>query len=146
MSCSIAAAFVFASFYLTHSTNAKMVQNDFVVSLNEGQRETYNKIIKERSGIYFQGLMLGLVLGLAYLFVRKERKLIDICAFASILFATSYFYYILKPKTDWILPYLNAEQSNKWLDVYKTMSYRYHLGFFIGFVGFTIMAYGSFCK
>ena len=146
MSCSIATAFIVASFFVMMNTNAKMLKNDFVSSLNEGQKEIYMKIIQERSSIYLQGMFLGLVLGVIFLMTQKDKSVVQICGFASILFAVSYFYYILKPKSEWILPYLDTEQSKKWLEIYKTMSYRYHLGFFVGFIGFTFFAYGGVCK
>ena len=54
----------------------------------------------------------------------------------AISYSVNYFFYILHPKTDYMVLHLNTEKERKaWLDIYKTMQFNYHLGFALGLVG-----------
>jgi hypothetical protein len=58
------------------------------------------------------------------------------CIVASTMFIVQYFYYILYPKSDWILLHLNTdEQKKKWLDIYRVMQRSCHEGVALGIAG-----------
>ena len=118
--------------------------------LNPQQIVIYNKIVKERRNHYLQGNILGLILALIYFFNsgKFERKT-NICAFVLIAMTTSYYYYTLKPKTDYMLRHLtDTLQVEAWLSKYNTMKRRYHIGYLLGGLGYLLLSYGlySFSK
>lgn len=145
LTCGIALAFVVASLFIMFLTNKQLLIGNFMKMLNEEQKQIYKKIIMERAKNYIVGSILGVILGFVYLYLQKKRGTPQICAFVAIVFAVSYFYYYLAPKSDWMLPHLDREQALAWFDIYKTMSYKYHLGFALGLVGYTVLAFGI-CK
>ncbi len=60
---------------------------------------------------------------------------------------TQYLVYQLYPKKQWMLNSLETrEQIDGWLDVYKYMKTKYHLGMALGLVGFILAAYGGLFK
>lgn len=114
-------------------------------SLSPTLQDVYTDISRERNNLYLQGLVLGIFLAITYLYF--SRGTLDIfsnsCVFTGIAVAIQYFYYILTPKTVYMLPLLeNQEQVQLWHNVYKTMQGRYHLGMLIGFIGYFSIAYG----
>ena len=114
-------------------------------SLTPDLLDVYQDVARERNNLYLQGLVLGVVLAMVFLYFSKGS--LDVfgnsCVFTGIATAVQYFYYILTPKTVYMLPLLgNQEQVELWHDVYKTMQGRYHLGMLIGFIGYFTLAYG----
>ena len=69
-----------------------------------------------------------------------------ICIVMSISFITNYFYYILSPKSDWMLNHVNdKEQVKAWLQMYREMSYNYHLGLVLGIIAVGIFSFAFRC-
>ena len=59
----------------------------------------------------------------------------NVCIIITITLVTNYLFYILYPKKDYMILHLkNKEQIEEWLDIYKYMQFRYHLGFVLGIV------------
>ena len=87
-----------------------------------------------RKTIYLQGLILGFVCSLIFLFINKfKSKQVILLTSISITFVINYFYYILYPKKKYMISILNSKKENKaWLKIYKTMQIRYHVGFLFG--------------
>ena len=69
-----------------------------------------------------------------------------LCVVGAITFITHYFYYILSPKSDWMILHLKENQMNDWLNVYKTMQYKYHTGFVIGIISVMILSNSFKCN
>jgi hypothetical protein len=68
-----------------------------------------------------------------------------ISLFLAITIPISVIYYLLMPKSDWMLNHLKTPEQNKaWLEVYKTMKYRYLIGFILGSLSAIPIAY-SLC-
>jgi hypothetical protein len=122
-------------------------------SLDEKQKEVYEKIVNERKNIALQGYGLGLGLSVGYLvsrhFMTKRKgsllssSVSSLCLTAAITFIVQYFYYILSPKSDWMLNQLtNEEQKQQWLKVYRAYSWNYHLSMLIGLIGAGLLGYG----
>jgi uncharacterized protein YacL len=112
-------------------------------SLDENQKEIYANILREREKIYLYGLILGILLSSLYLyFSNKSYVKYNVCIFTSIILVTQYLFYMLYPKTHYMLEFMkNQDQVNKWLEVYKTMQNRYYLGGLFGIAGFLILGY-----
>ena len=64
----------------------------------------------------------------------------------SVSFFTNYFYYMLSPKTDWMLNHVESkEQTQAWLKMYRTCSFNYHAGLVLGIIGMGVFAYAFRC-
>jgi len=154
-SCMFASVFLIANIYTMFSCSNDNNKQEFKNTLTQQQQVLYEKIIQERKKIYYGGFLLGIVLsflavyfGNKFLFSRnsKSAALPKICMIASITFVTNYLFYILYPKTDYMLLHLNDKtQIQGWLTIYKKMQFKFHLGFVLGIIAVIIYAYG-FCK
>ena len=109
-------------------------------------QEKYKSIVEERKNTYIQGIILGLVV--SYILLRNlntANKYYRIMSHVAITMLVTVFYYLLKPKKDYILKYLKTEDDNiAWLEVYKTMRHRYIIGMILGFVA-AIPISNSYC-
>ena len=154
-SCMFASVFLIANIYTMFSCSNDNRKQEFKNTLTKEQQVLYEKIIDERKKIYYGGFLLGIVLsfiavyfGNKLLFSKnsKSSTLPKICMIASITFVTNYLFYILYPKTDYMLLHLNDKtQIQGWLNIYKKMQFKFHLGFILGIIAVIIYSYG-FCK
>ena len=167
LTCSIAILFLIANLYTMLSVDCtdvdNMKENDnnsikalFYKLLNNDQKNTYKNIIDERKSIYFKGYGIGLVLSFILIFVYKyllhssDKKKMSIwmivCMTGAITFTTNYLFYILSPKTTYMVQHLeNQEQINAWLNIYRTMQVKYHIGLVLGIAAIMIFAYANRC-
>ena len=155
-SCLFASVFLIANIYMMFSCINDTNKSEFKKTLTNKQKAIYETLISERKNIYYGGFILGIALSLLALyigenylfFIDKKNKatLPKVCTVATITFITNYFFYILYPKTDYMLLHLtNKAQIEGWLAIYKKMQYKFHFGFVLGIIAITIYAYG-FCK
>ena len=149
ITCIIALVFLIANIYTIFScSNNKELKKNFLNVLNEEQKITYEKIINERKNIYYSGYILGILLSLiGYFSIKKFTKMKFnktslICFVGAITFITNYLFYILYPKSDYMLLHLNdKKQIQEWLNIYRTMQVKFHIGFVLG-----ILAVMIFCS
>ena len=149
ITCIIALVFLIANIYIIFScSNNKELKKNFLNVLNEEQKITYEKIIDERKNIYYSGYILGIILSLIGYFSIKKfttmrfNKVSLICFVGAITFVTNYLFYILYPKSDYMLLHLNdKKQIQEWLNIYRTMQFKFHIGFVLG-----ILAVMIFCS
>lgn len=158
MSCAISLVFIIGMVYMNLFVDKVGVAQSFLSTLSEKQREIYGKIVGERKSIYFSGYGIGLVLSLLLVGLFKygwfEKvglggnvgnwgKMGVACFTGAVTFLVSYFYYILSPKSDFMIMHIQGEkQKLAWLKVYRTMQYHYHLGMFLGVVGVALLNAG----
>ena len=94
----------------------------------------YDTIVKERTALYIQGLLIGMLL--AYIILLNyniTNRFHRISLFFGITLFSTALYYLLMPKSDYMLNHLKTKEENQaWLSVYKTMNYRYLIGFVLG--------------
>lgn len=146
ITCIIALVFLIANIYTILScSNNKKLKKNFLNVLNEQQRITYENIINERKNIYYGGYIIGIVLSLiAYFGIKKFtkmkfNKISLMCFVGAITFVTNYLFYILYPKSDYMLLHLNDKrQIEEWLKIYKTMQFKFHIGFVLGIIAVMI--------
>lgn len=146
--CIIAFIILFTNIYIVISCS-KTEKNDFINVLNKQQISTYQKIIDERKNIYFMGYILGIILSIFMIYfvksIYKNFKLTNkyiVCLVGSTTLITNYLFYILYPKTNYMLLHLNdKKQIEEWLKIYKKMQYKYHLGFVLGIIAAMIFSY-----
>ena len=76
----------------------------------------------------------------------KRKGLNKICFIGGITLLVNYFYYMLSPKTDYMILHLNEEnQREKWLNIHKTMQFKYHIGLLLGIIASMVLAYAVKC-
>ena len=146
ITCVIALVFLIANIYTILScSNNKEIKQKFLNVLNEEQKNIYEKIINERKYIYYSGYVLGIILSLIGYFIIKKltkmrfNKISLICFVGSITFVTNYLFYILYPKSDYMLLHLSDKrQISEWLNIYRTMQIKFHIGFVLGIIAVMI--------
>ena len=129
---------------------ALMVSNDPFVKnyrnkLPNEIKSEYDRIVAERQQIYFTGYIIGFVVSIfVIIVVLKMRMPVSamICLTVVVSTVINYFYYILSPKTNYMIDLLKTdEQRQDWLKIYKSMQYYYHFSFVLGAVAVGVFAY-----
>ena len=151
-SCAIAFIFIVANIYCcAFSHRSGGVIQEFTAKLSPDTQRRYAAITQERQGIYFMGLFLGFILAMILLVCCRKYFLGGggrgghagaLCMVAAVAFSVNYFYYILSPKSDWMVLHLKSgEETQAWLTVYRTMQYNYHIGLVLGILA--VVAFGN---
>lgn len=137
----ISIAFICATIATT--TNVKHVKKDLLDQLTDKEKVIYSEIIEERKNIYYQGLILGDLIASIYLFFTFDQNLFrTLFVSIGITFIVNYFYYVLTPKSKYMLQYLDTPEENMaWLKIYRFMQVRYHAAFLYGLVASGFMYY-----
>jgi uncharacterized membrane protein YkgB len=150
--CLVATALIISMIYFQNATTKSKVVQVYKDQLPSNLQERYKKISNQRLRIYFYGYILGFILSfiiIMYNYSSKRNKLTNtslICLVIVVSFFTNYFYYILSPKTDWMLNHINSpEQTKAWLTMYRTMQINYHIGLVIGIVAVGVFAFAFRC-
>jgi uncharacterized membrane protein YkgB len=148
----ISAAFVIGMIYFYNMTDKSEIVKHYKQKLSSDQQKRYEKIVEERTRISYTGYILGLVISLFIIFYNmnlKGSKLSNtsiVCTVIATSFLTNYFYYMLSPKTDWMLNHMNSqEEVRTWLQMYKEMQYNYHMGIVLGIIAVGVLAYAFRC-
>lgn len=151
-SCFIAIIFLIANFYtMFMCMNSKEKQN-FFNTLEPAQKKVYTKIINERKTIYYTGFAIGIVisiillnLDIKFLKVIKSKREKNVCFVVATTFIINYLFYIIYPKSNYMILHLNDKQQVKeWLNIYRSMQLNYHLGFVFGIIAVGFFA-NSYC-
>jgi hypothetical protein len=145
--CLIASLFIGGSIMTMQKCGDCAPYKGYLDGMTPEQRELYMKIKNERMRIYYIGLVVGTILAFTYIYANRNKTndglFKHVCTFVAIAMGTQYLVYQLHPKTHWMLRSLNKkEQIDGWLEVYKDMKYKYHLGFLLGSIGYTLLSYG----
>ncbi len=145
--CIIAFIFLIANIYSILSCS-NVNKDNFYNVLTNIQKDKYNKIIDERRNIYYMGYGLGLLLSIIGFFIIKKflklklSNMSIVCFVGAITFITNYLFYILYPKSDYMLLHLNdKKQIEEWLKIYKKMQFNFHIGFVFGIIAIMIFCY-----
>jgi len=111
----------------------------FMNTLNNDQKEIYNKIIKERLSLYFGGMLLGIFIGLLYLFYSKKSNR-NVCIFIVIVFVTKMIVYKGYPKSTYMLYHLDKKvQVDAWTDIYRNMKKIWMLSFVFAIISYILI-------
>jgi hypothetical protein len=152
ISCMISAVFVIGMIYFYHMTDKSAIVKHYKEMLSPELQKRYEKISQERRAISYYGYGLGLIFSLCLIFYYLQIKKVKmsasalVCMATATTFLTNYFYYMLSPKTDWMLNHMNKqEEVNAWLQMYKAMQYNYHMGMALGVVAVGVFASAFRC-
>ena len=152
ISCIISAVFIIGMIYFYNLTDKSEIVKHYKSSLPNNLQKRYENISKERMTISYYGYGLGLLISLFIIFYNLKIKGVKmntfslVCTVMATCFLTNYFYYMLSPKSDWMLNHINnQEQVKAWLLMYREMSYNYHMGIALGIVAVGILAFAFRC-
>lgn len=144
--CGIGAALIVGTVLTSLVSKEDTVFKEYRKSLSPEQITKLDAIANNRLSLYIQGTLLGIVLVTVFALSGLMGRMSSFatgCTFLMIVLVSQYFYYILMPKQDWMLLHLNSrEQNDKWLRVYRYMSFRWHIGLLLGLVGFFLLGRG----
>jgi uncharacterized protein YacL len=149
ISCMISAIFIIGMIYFYIRTETDDVVKNYADSLTPELRARYENIKKERMRISCHGYLLGLLLSaIIVMLLKRDKKnkistLSLVCIVVATSFLTNYFYYMITPKSDWMLNHMESEEQVKnWLVMYKRMSYNYHMGLTLGIIAVGVFTFG----
>ena len=152
ISCMISTMFIVGMIYFYNMTNKSEIVKHYKNSLPSDLQKRYDNISDERRRISIYGYILGLILSLFVVFYNikiKGRNLNTfalVCIVMATCFVTNYFYYMLSPKSDWMLNHVsNQQQTRAWLLMYREMSYNYHAGLVLGIFAVGVLAFAFRC-
>lgn len=152
ITCLIATALIISSIYFHNATSKSKIVQEYKKQLPSNLQNLYEKISAERLRLNYYGYTLGLVLSLIiilYNYSLKRNKLTTtslVCLTIVVSFFTNYFYYILSPKSMYMLDHINSpEQTKAWLTMYREMQYNYHFGFVVGIIAVGVLAFAFRC-
>jgi len=152
ISCMISTMFIVGMIYFYNMTNKSEIVKHYKEKLPSDLQKRYETISEERKKISIHGYILGLVFSLFIILYNLKLKgqrlntFALVCTVMATCFLTNYFYYMLSPKSDWMLNHINnPEQVKAWLQMYREMSYNYHAGLALGIIGVGILAFAFRC-
>ena len=150
-SCLVAFAIIVSMVYSTNAIHRLDVVRKYKEQLPADLKRRYESISLERRNIYYQGYLLGFLLSLLVIYTNKNMgrrlgTLSMLCTVVVVSFLTNYFYYILTPKSDWMLNHIqNPDQTKAWLRLYQTMQKYHHGVFALGLVAMVFVALAFRC-
>lgn len=152
LSCSISAIFIIGMIYFYNMTGKSEIVKHYKATLSSDLQKRYDKISQERLMICYQGYALGVILSLGIIFYNlkikgaKMNTTTLVCTVIATAFVSNYFYYMLHPKSDWMLNHLqNKEEIKAWLLMYREMQYNYHMGLVLGIIAVGILGFAFRC-
>jgi len=152
--CLLATVFIISMIVFENAVQSNNVVQQYRAQLPSKLQILYDKIAAERSRIYYYGYILGFILSLVVIINNyygglNRYKLTNsslVCLVVVISFTVNYFYYILSPKTDWMLNHIHSpEQTKAWLTMYREMQKYYHIGLVFGIVAVGLFAFAFRC-
>jgi len=148
----ISAVFLIGMIYFYNMTDKSTIVKHYKEKLSSDLQKRYDNIAKERMTISYYGYGLGVILSLVIIFYNLKIKGVKmntfalVCTVMATCFLTNYFYYILSPKSDWMLNHMgNQEEVKAWLQMYREMQYNYHAGLALGIIAVGVLAFAFRC-
>jgi len=152
ITCIFSAVFVISMIFMTNSMSTSETIQTYQKQLPPELQILYKEIRDERTQIFYTGYAIGFILALTLILYNTQIKKSKmgwpsmVCLTVSVAFITNYFYYILTPKTKWMLDKIeNPDQTKAWLRMYKSMQTYYHGGFAFGIIAIGTLAFAFRC-
>ena len=153
ITCLVACGLIISMIYFHNASTKSKIVEEYKKQLPSNLQNLYEKISAERMRINYYGYSLGLIISLiiiAYNYsLNKNNSRSNtslVCLVIVVSFLTNYFYYILSPKSSYMLDHINSpEQTKAWLTMYREMQYNYHMGFIIGIIAIGVLAFAFRC-
>ena len=151
ITCLVSIVFLVANIIMSLKLDKNNLKDKFISLLNVDQKKIYEEIILERRNIYLIGYGIGIILSIIYYYFikvlfKKVNNTTLVCSVGFIVLLSNYFYYILSKKSKYMIEYLNnKEQVSAWLNIYKSMQFKYHFALLLGIVASMLFAYSFRC-
>ena len=152
ITCGLSSLFIISMVYMNYSMWDSQIMQKYREQLPESIQNTYREIVNERTKINYFGYLLGFILSIVIIIYNtriaknKMGNLGMVCLVVAVSFTVNYFYYILSPKSKWMLNEVKTEEQTKaWLEMYRHMQVYYHTGFVLGIIGVGLFAYAFRC-
>lgn len=144
ISCAISCIFILGMVYFYNATDQSDIVKQYKATLPLDLQQRYATITAERRRISYEGYLLGLLF--SAILCSKLHNTSLVCTVMATCFLTNYFYYMLSPKSDWMLNHTTTQdQVRAWLLMYRHMSYHYHLGIVFGIFAVGMFAFAFRC-
>lgn len=150
--CVLSTIFIIAIIYFYYASNHSKVANSYKAKLPKNLLVNYNEIVNERFMISIIGFILGLIISIGFILFninylqKKISSLPMFCIIVGISFLTNYFFYILYPKSDWMLNHITDQKTYKlWVNMYRSMQVNYHLGLVFGIIAVGLLGLAFKC-
>ena len=135
-SCGVASALIGGMVYIMLTADKTSTMKDYIDSLDDPQKRMMKHVSQMRAKIWGKGLIIGLGLGLVWLYFNPTNTTSRNCVFTAIVMLVNYFYYILSPKQTYMIEHLkNSSQIAMWNKVRRMMQVKYHIGMVLGGLG-----------
>ena len=108
-SCIVAGAFIISSIFVCLRVDKSTLKDPLFNLLSNENKQRYIQVANERKTIYLKGFGLGFIASVIALFILnnnkmfKVTKLVNICFVLATSFTVNYFFYILHPKSDYMV-------------------------------------------
>lgn len=142
--CGLSFVFIVSMILSNNMVYKSKVVESYAQSLSKNLQEKYETLAQERLSIYYFGFFLGLIISGIFISYQAQTRqfsnLSIICTIAAISFFTNYFYYILAPKTDYMLNHIKEEHDIKnWLIMYRSMQVYCHSSLVFGILALVFL-------
>jgi hypothetical protein len=151
ITCFIAAVIVAAMVIMTFFISMDEDIQAYESTMSPELRQIYRQIVQERRSIFYTGYTIGIVASIMFLLFSSKflgsrlSTTNTICSVVAISFIVNHMYYMLSPKTDYMVNHLNNRADREqWLLVYRRMQLYFHSAFGIGLVAVGVLGY-AFC-
>jgi len=148
ITCLFSAGFILSMVLMNYWMNTNQTTQKYETQLPLSLQKTYKEIVKERTQIFYTGYGIGFFLAALLIYyntqVKKEKMgpRAMVCLTIFIAFITNYFYYVLSPKTKWMLDSIeDPDQTKAWLQMYRSMQLYYHGSLVLGLAAVGILAF-----
>ncbi len=142
VSCLVATVFIISAIAFTFLID-KTVPKEYADRLPPRTKAIYKKVVAERRQLANQGLLMGLIVGLVLAAAFAKGRLLSVCIVAASAFGIQYLYYMLAPKSEWMIRYMHLPHERAaWLRVYRHYQRMYHISVLLGVIGAAIMGFG----
>jgi hypothetical protein len=153
ITCIFSAVFVISMIFMTNAMSTSQTIQLYQKQLPQDLQQLYQQIREERTQIFYTGYIIGFVLALLIILYNTQIKQSKmgwtamVCLTVTVAFITNYFYYVLTPKTKWMLDHIeNPDQTKAWLQMYKNMQLYYHSSLALGIIAIGLFAFAFRCS
>ena len=133
----LASALIYKKIYVFINFDKNLLIKKYLSMLTLKEREIYYKIKNERFYIYIKGYILGVIISTLILYYYQKNINYKINWALGILISNyiTYTFYILYPKSDYMIRYLDTqEERSVWLKIYRNLMINSHFGLLLGFI------------
>jgi hypothetical protein len=136
--CWLSAGLIGANIYMLMTCSECLPLNQ---SFDLNQKQLYEQIVRERKALAIQGFVLGLIISALYLYFMglSINPLANGCIYAGLTLIVQTIYYLLSPKSTYMVEHLSEDQLNLYAESNRTMQLRWITGTLLGFLGLALV-------